>query len=96
MRSLQDALYNWLTIKVVANARSDDSAAQDTAEIFQEILRNEHHIHTIYVEREELMYTITYEVAGNEKTTKFPTELIDVMLNQMLDEPEKFKNYPNK
>ncbi|MFC0274679.1 hypothetical protein ACFFIX_25465 [Metabacillus herbersteinensis] len=96
MKSLQDALYNWLTIKVVADARMDDTAAQDTADIFLRILRNEHHIHTINVEREELMYLITYQVDENEKTVKFPTELIDVMLNQMIDEPEKFKNYPNK
>ena len=26
MRSVQDALYNWLTIKTVAEARPDDSA----------------------------------------------------------------------
>lgn len=96
MKSIQDALYNWLSIKVVADARLDDTAAQDTAEIFQQILRNEHQIHKINVERHELMYVLTYQVDGNEKTMKFPTELIDVMLNQMIDEPEKFKNYPNK
>ena len=28
MRSVQDALYNWLTIKTVAEARPDDSAAK--------------------------------------------------------------------
>lgn len=29
MKSLQDALYNWLTIRVVCDARPDDSAARN-------------------------------------------------------------------
>ena len=29
MRSVQDALYNWLTIKTVAEARPDDSAKRN-------------------------------------------------------------------
>lgn len=34
MQSLQDTIYNWLTIKLVAESRPDDLAAQENDAIF--------------------------------------------------------------
>ena len=48
MKSLQDALYNWLTIYVVAQARPDDMAAQETASFFYEILRHDFQISLLF------------------------------------------------
>ncbi|MBM7659514.1 hypothetical protein JOC85_000281 [Bacillus mesophilus] len=94
MNSLQDALYNWLTIKVVADVRKDDLAAQETAAFFYELLTVDHELKDIVVEKDEEMYRVLYTIGAERKTTKFPTELIDVMLDQMVAEPEKFINYP--
>ncbi|MCP8970291.1 hypothetical protein [Ectobacillus ponti] len=95
MRSVQDALYNWLTIKVVAEGRPDDKAAQETYELFDGILRQDHGVSHIEVERREddEMYYVSYEKDGVSKSTRFPLELIDCYLEQMQREPEKFKNY---
>jgi hypothetical protein len=94
MSSLQDALYNWLTIKVVADVRTDDESAQDTATLFYEILTKDHGIKNLQVEKDGQMYTVHYMISDEQKTSRFPVELIDVMLDQMEAEPEKFINYP--
>ncbi|MFT4416068.1 hypothetical protein ACLM5H_19585 [Fredinandcohnia humi] len=94
MKSLQDALYNWLTIKVVAEARPDDTAAIDTMELFEDILINEFKVRDITITKDEVMYLITYSIEGEEKSAKFPVELIDIMHNQIQKNPERYKNYP--
>jgi hypothetical protein len=96
MSTLQDALYNWLTIKVVAEVRIDDVAAQDTANLFYEILTEDHGLSNIIVEKDDEMYEVHYLIKGEQKKSRFPVELIDVMLEQMEAEPEKFKNYPTE
>jgi hypothetical protein len=94
LKSLQDALYNWLSIKVVAEARPDDQSAQDTLQLFQKILEEEHRLENIRVEKNEVMYSVTILQNGKEKQMKFPIELIEAMLQQIEQEPEKYVNYP--
>jgi methionine-rich copper-binding protein CopC len=94
MKSLQDALYNWLTIKVVADARPNDQAAKETELFFAEILKKDFHVTNISVTKNEVMYAIKYEKDNEEKTARFPVELIEVMLEQINSEPEKYVNYP--
>ncbi len=93
MRSLQDALYNWLTIKMIAEARPNDGAAQETYELFDGVLKNDHGVEQVTIEKDEEMYLVTYTKEGQTKSTRFPTELIDCFLEQMEREPEKFQNY---
>jgi hypothetical protein len=94
MKSLQDALYNWLTIKVVCDARPDDTAARDTKDLFEEILTSEHHLSNIVITKDDVMYYVTYQQSEETKKTRYPLELIEVMLNQISQEPEKYENYP--
>ncbi len=96
LNSLQDALYNWLTIKIVADARPDDNAARETYEMFDQILKLEHGVSNISITKDELMYYVTYTCNDEVKKTRFPIELIDVIYNQIAQEPEKYKNYPLK
>ncbi|WP_096154784.1 MULTISPECIES: hypothetical protein [Bacillus] len=96
MRSLQDTIYNWLTIKVVADVRKDDSAAQETETLFKSMLMEDHEITSIEFVKEEPMYYVSYEQHGEMKKTRFPIELIDVMINQISEEPERYKNYENE
>ncbi|WP_043933473.1 hypothetical protein [Bacillus sp. EB01] len=95
MRSVQDTLYNWLTIKVVSDARPDDTAAQETKQMFDEMLVENHGVSDIKIETDEEMYYVHYVREGESKKTRFPRELIEVMLNQINLEPDKFVNYPN-
>ncbi|KZZ82997.1 MULTISPECIES: hypothetical protein [Bacillaceae] len=93
MRSLQDALYNWLTIKVVALDRPDDQSALETAALFENVLQEDHGIEQLTFHTEDEMYWISCLQHGEEYRTRFPQELIDVMKDQMRREPERFRNY---
>lgn len=94
MFSLQDTLYNWLTIKVVCDARPDDTAAKETFELFEKSLLEEHKVTDIEVQKEEPMYYISYTVDGERKKQRYPIELIDIMLNQINQNPERYENFP--
>ncbi|MFC0523989.1 hypothetical protein ACFFGV_10500 [Pontibacillus salicampi] len=93
MQSLQDTVYNWLTIKVVADTRPDDTSAVETSAFFWELLKEEHHVQDINVERLEEMYVVACQTATETRMYRFPTELIDCMHNTIKEEPEKFRNY---
>ncbi|PLT34339.1 hypothetical protein [Bacillus sp. V5-8f] len=93
MQSLQNTLYNWLTIKVVCDARPDDTAARDTRLLFEQLIRDEHQAMIIKVKQEDPFYYVEYQVNQEKKEVRFPIELIDVMLEQIQAEPEKYINY---
>lgn len=63
MKSLQDALYNWLTIYVVARARPDDAAAQETAAFFKEILKRDFHVTNVKVKKKQSISSSTRKTA---------------------------------
>jgi hypothetical protein len=96
MNSLQDAIYNWLTIKVVVDERPEDTAAVDTKSLFEEILADEHGVQVPEVKTDEQMYYVYLEKNGEEKTYRFPRDLIEVMIDQINGEPEKYPNYPGE
>jgi hypothetical protein len=93
MKSVQDTLYNWLTIKVVYDARPDDTAARDTLNLFEEML-SDLNLSNIEVTTDVVMYYVSYQQGEETKKTRFPRELIEVMLQQINQEPEKYENYP--
>ncbi|WP_077211891.1 hypothetical protein [Bacillus dakarensis] len=96
MKSLQDALYNWLTIKVVTDVRPDDAAALETEEMFFGMLENEHGVSDIEVTKDDVMYYVHYQQKGERKMYRYPRELIEVMLDQINAEPEKYRNFPEE
>jgi hypothetical protein len=93
MNSVQDTLYNWLTIKVVCDARPDDTAARDTLNLYDEMLADLN-LSNIEVTTDVVMYYVSYQQGEETKKTRFPRELIEVMLQQINQEPEKYENYP--
>jgi hypothetical protein len=93
VKSIQDAIYNWLTIKIVADARKEDRSAQDTEQFFFELLKEEHGIDNIIIKKEDPMYIVHYSIAGEDKKQQYPIELIDIMLDQINERPEYYRNY---
>ena len=93
MRSLQDTMYNWLSIKVVCDARPEDTAAIETEKAFYRILEEEYKVSSIQVRREEELYYITYKINDEQLTHRFPCELIDCMLDSINENPQRYKNY---
>ena len=71
MRSVQDALYNWLTIKTVAEARQMIVFAKETYLLFQNMVYEEHKLRNVEVEKNEEMYLITYEINGERNLQGF-------------------------
>ena len=95
MSSFQDALYNWLTIKVVCNERPTDKAARETENMFLTIIEEDHRVSDITVKVDDTMYHISYVKDGERSKTRFPRELIEVMINQIKESPERYVNYPD-
>ncbi|WP_210366432.1 hypothetical protein [Bacillus sp. REN3] len=96
MKSLQDAIYNWLTIKIVSDARPEDTAARETAQMFEQILADDHKVESREVKKDAMMYYVTVSQDGNTKEYRFPRSLIEVMLEQIQQEPEKYVNFPDE
>lgn len=96
MKSLQDSLYNWLTIKIVSDARKDDTAAHTTTKMFEQILHDDYQVSNLKVKTDETMYYISFLHQEEQKKIRFPRELVEVMLQQINAEPEKYVNYPAK
>lgn len=90
--SVQDALYNWLTIKVVCDARPDDTAACETRDFFEDLLNSGHNIRVTGLSKEPPFYFIEYEGKEGRGRHRFPVELVDAMLSQIEAEPEKYQN----
>ena len=86
--NLQDAIYNWLSIKVVAEARPDDLAATDTFRFFDDILKEDHQIETIKVMVNGPWYYVTFKSQGSEETKQYPIELVDALLESINTEPK--------
>jgi hypothetical protein len=87
--NLQTALFNWLQIKTVADARPDDQAARQTADFFEEILRDDHKLTNFeVVSLDATMYHLKYELNGVVKKQMFDREQVDQLLHDINAEPK--------
>lgn len=85
---LEDALFNWLQIKVVSDARPNDSAAQETVRFFHEILMEDHNVTDLSVEGSDAtMYRLRFQVEGKSKLQMFDREAVDKLLTDIQSEP---------
>jgi len=81
---------------VVFDARPEDSAARETKELFEKVLTDEYGLSNVNVSKDDVLYYVTYTVNGESKKNQYPIELIDIMLNQINERPERYKNYPSE
>lgn len=84
---IDTALFDYLQIKVVADARPDDTAAQQTADFFRSILEQDHQLEKLDVTHDETMYHVTYTAAGKTKMRMYDRESVEVMLAAIEREP---------
>ncbi|ABO66315.1 MULTISPECIES: hypothetical protein [Geobacillus] len=92
MKSVQEALYNWLTIHLVANARPHDAAARDTASFFLSILESDFGVTAVNAVKDEAngQYVVEYVRGGEKHSSYFPAELAEAIWRQIEAEPEKY------
>jgi hypothetical protein len=82
-----DALFNWLQIQVVADARPDDQSALDTATFFREMLQEDHQMIELAYRREGDWYVMTGLADAKEWEGRYPAEAIDSLLIAIHHEP---------
>lgn len=86
---LQDALFNWVQIKIAADARPDDAAAKETAEFFEMVLREDHQIDTIAIsQKDDTMIHVRYETEGKSKVQMFDRESVEQLLQDINANPK--------
>jgi hypothetical protein len=85
---LQDALFNWLQIQVVADARPDDRSAQDTAAFFHQILTEDHRIEQLVYRKEGEEYFLSYTLEGETKSQRYDAEAVESLLLAIESEPK--------
>ena len=95
MNSIQDAIYNWLTIKVVNDHRPEDTAAYETVLWFEHTLQEKFNLTEYHYKKSDGWYIVSYKVEGAMNEFRFPEDMVEVMLNQILQNPEHYQNYPS-
>lgn len=87
--TLQDALFNWLQIKIVSDARPKDQAAKETLEFFEQILQEDHQLAAFSIAQiDETMYFVRYEQDGNGKKQMFDREHAEQLLTDIQSNPK--------
>ncbi|MFC4778490.1 hypothetical protein ACFO9Q_16980 [Paenibacillus sp. GCM10023252] len=85
----EDALFNWLQIQIVADARPDDGAASETRDFFLEILTEDHGVTSISIEKlDDTMIHIRYEHEGRTRLQLVPREAGEQLLSDIKANPK--------
>ncbi|WP_419872863.1 hypothetical protein [Candidatus Pristimantibacillus sp. PTI5] len=86
---LEDALFNWLQIKLVAAARQDDQAAWDTLAFFEQILTEDHGLTDFAITKtDDTMIHVKYEKDGRVKLQLYPRERGEQLLADIESNPK--------
>jgi len=86
---LTDHLLHWLQIKLVADRRPDDAAAQDTVDFFAQVLQEEHgvDIEALSYRVEENVVHVYYVQAGQRKWHMFSRDAAEQLWRAVETEP---------
>jgi hypothetical protein len=86
---LQDALFNWLQIKIVSDARPEDGAAKETLGFFEQILTEDHKLTSFSISgSDETMLYVQYEVDGKSKKQMIDRERAEQLLTDINSNPK--------
>jgi hypothetical protein len=85
--AIENALLNYLQIKVVADTRPDDQPAQNTADFFYGVLVEDHKLEKLEYAHDAAMYHVTYTIEGKQKTQLFDRLAVEQMLSSIEAEP---------
>lgn len=86
---LQDALYNWLQMHIVAEARPADGAARETLDFFAVILQEDHGLTRFYVDgKDDDNIYVTYEQEQQLRKLPFDRETAEKLLDDINSNPK--------
>ncbi|WP_241154290.1 hypothetical protein [Staphylospora marina] len=84
---LKDALFNWLQIRIVWDARPSDRSARDTVLFFEDLLRDVHSVTDPEKQADGSDYVVRYRREGKEEEARFPRDEADRLLKDIQAEP---------
>ncbi len=85
---LEDTIFNWLQIRIVADERPDDNAALETAEFFRTALAEDHGVEEIeIVAAGEDMLQVHYQIGGEKKHRSYDREFAYQLLHDINGNP---------
>lgn len=88
---LQDALFNWLQIRLVADARPEDGAARETLAFFEQILQEDHHVVDVRIENmDATMVHVRYTTDGTSKLQLFDRESAEQLFADIEKNPHHY------
>ena len=85
---IEDAIFNWLQIAVVYEARPEDLSAKETLEFFYDILVKDHNINEILYKRDPFKYIVYYQIDGEKENKTFDAVIIDKLVHDIENEPK--------
>jgi len=86
---LEDALFNWLQIQIVSDARPDDGAAAETLSFFAQILVEDHCLTDFAIAKiDDTMIHVKYAKDGRAKLQLFPREAGEGLLRDIASNPK--------
>jgi hypothetical protein len=86
---LEDALFNWLQIKIVSDARQEDQAARDTLAFFEQILSEDHGVSDYSITKiDDTMIHVKYRIDNRSKLQLYPRELGEQLLTDIESNPK--------
>ncbi|MFD0869868.1 Uncharacterised protein [Chlamydia abortus] len=87
--NLRDALFNWLQIKIVSDARPEDGAARNSLEFFEKILTEDHHLTRVEMSLlNDHTYRIQYTVNGVQEEQLAEREMAEQLLEDIQSNPQ--------
>ena len=85
---MRDALFYWLQMKVIWEARPTDYPAQETAQFFAEILREDHQVTQMEVAIEDISYKVTFLLKGEPEEFRFDRQQVEQLLQAIESDPK--------
>lgn len=84
---LEEALFNWLQIQIVADARPHDRSAQETASFFRQILLEDHQVRELTYQRQQDWYVLTGQADEGNWERRYPAETAEALLTALQSDP---------
>ena len=85
---MRDALFYWLQMKVIWEARPTDRSAEETAQFFAEILREDHHVTQMEVAVEDTAYKVTFLLKEEPAELIFDRQQVEQLLQAIESDPK--------
>lgn len=86
--TLDDAIFNWLQIRYVAEQRPDDGAAKETFQFFTEMLEEDFKLQKIDVKTDDGMYVVKYVLEESPTEKRHPIEFVHQLFLDIESEPK--------